>query len=108
MFGPTLVLQLVNIIFGFIEGILAVRVLLRFFGASSGAPFVRWVYETSDPLLTPFRGMFPNSILTGGYVLEVNTLIAILIYAIAGYILGEIIAYVRYFSLRSYRKVDHS
>lgn len=75
--------------------VLALRVLLRFFNAGQ-APFVRWVYETSEPLINPFRGMFPNPVLTSGNVLEINTLIALLVYAFIGYLIGELLSFITY------------
>jgi uncharacterized protein YggT (Ycf19 family) len=101
--APNVILaQLVNVIFGIIELLLGLRLILRFFAAGA-APFVEWVYRTSDPLVYPFRGMFPNPVLTGGYVLEINTLIALLIYALIGYLIGELVAFLSYHSMRYYR-----
>lgn len=99
MVTSAFILSLLNIIFGFIEILLGLRLVLRFFGANQVAPFVRWVYETSDPLIFPFRGMFPSPTLEGGYVLEINTLIALLMYALIGYLLIQLIEFVRYQTL---------
>ncbi len=95
MFTSSILLYLAIIVFGFIELILALRILLRFLNASTGSTFVRWVYQTSDSLINPFRGMFPNPVLDGGYVIEINTLVALLFYAIVGYLIGEIVAFLR-------------
>lgn len=96
IFTGSLLSNLINIIVGFIVFILLLRLVLRFFGAGQAAPFVRWTYETGDPLLNPFRGMFPNTVLTGGYVLEVNTLIAIVVYAFIGYLLSQLISFITF------------
>lgn len=103
MFGANLLVYLVNTIFGIIELLLGTRFILRFLGAN-GAPFVRWVIETSNPLVYPFRGMFPDSVLSGGFVVEINVLVAILIYALVAYIIGEFIAFLTYSSTRYYRR----
>lgn len=85
------ILNLSDIIIGIIEFLLALRILLKLLGVSSGAPFVQWVYETTRPLLTPFEGMFPTSTLPVGFVLEMSTLIAVIVYAFLGVLLESII-----------------
>ncbi len=93
------ILTLTHLILGFITLILAVRLLLKLFAASTAAPFVRWVYETSQPLLAPFEGMFPTTV-ANGFVIEISTLFALLVYAFAGYIIEEVISYLTYHRTR--------
>lgn len=85
------ILNLSDIIIGIIEFLLALRILLKLLGASAKAPFVQWVYETTSPLLAPFEGMFPTSTLPVGFVLEMSTLIAVIVYAFLGVLLESII-----------------
>lgn len=92
MFTVQRLAVLTDIIFTFIEGIIGLRILLRFLGANPSAPFVSWIYQTSRPLLSPFEGMFPSPSARGGFVIEVSALFAILIYAFVGYIIASVIA----------------
>ncbi len=85
------ILNLSDIILGIIEFLLTLRILLKLLGASSGAPFVRWIYETTQPLLAPFEGMFPTSTLSVGSTLEISTLFAVITYAFLGVLLESII-----------------
>lgn len=85
------ILNLSDLIIGVIEFLLAIRILLKLLGASTQAPFVQWIYETTRPLLTPFEGMFPTSTLPVGFVLEMSTLIAVIVYAFLGVLLESII-----------------
>ncbi|MDP3993413.1 MAG: YggT family protein [Candidatus Doudnabacteria bacterium] len=78
---------LINFVFGLVEVVLGLRFILRLFGASAQAPFVNWVYDTSQPLLAPFRGIFPSPASIQGFVIEFTTLFAMLIYALIGYFL---------------------
>lgn len=80
---------LADIIFTFIEGLICLRIILKFFGANPFTPFVAWVYQTSKPLLAPFEGMFPSATTQGGFVLEVSALFALLVYVFAGYLIHE-------------------
>lgn len=84
-------LTLTETILGIVEFLLTIRILLKFFGASTVAPFVKWVYETTNPLLAPFEGMFPTSTISTGFVLEVSTLFALITYAFVGVLLESII-----------------
>jgi len=84
---------LVNAVFGLIEFIIGLRVLLKLLGANVAAPFVNWVYETSQPLLYPFEGMFPTPRLRTGSVIEFSALFALIVYALIAYAIGEILAY---------------
>lgn len=88
---PFFLTTLIQAVVGIIESLISLRVLLKFLGANQVAPFVRWVYETTQPLLRPFEGMFPTPRVEGGFVLEFSALFAIVAYAIAGYLLIEII-----------------
>lgn len=83
------ILFLSNTIFYFIEGILGLRILLKLFGAYSSSPFVAWVYTTSKPLLFPFEGMFPTVVPQNGFVIEISTLFAFLVYVFLGYVISE-------------------
>lgn len=98
MVTASTILFLNNLIFGFIQFILSLRVLLRLLGAQP-APFVQWVMETSAPLLSPFEGMFPTARLEGGFVVEISALFALLIYGLLGYVIAEIIAHAEYHAL---------
>lgn len=89
--APQLIVILVNGATSLIEGTLSLRIVLKLFGASVTAPFVHWIYETTNPLLSPFSGMFPAPKITGGFVIEFSTLFALIIYATIGYLAAEII-----------------
>lgn len=56
-----------NGLFGLIEGLLMLRVVLKLFGANAAAPFVHWLYGVTAPLLAPFSGAFPAPALEGGF-----------------------------------------
>lgn len=88
---PSLVINLTNIVVDIVETFLVLRLILKLFGASASAPFVQWIYNTTDPLLWPFRGMFTTSSLQGGLLIEFSTLFAIIIYLFVGYLVTEIL-----------------
>jgi hypothetical protein len=76
--------QLVWLVVGVIDGLIGVRVLLKLIAANPDSPFVGFVYNASALFLWPFVGLTvtPSS---GGMVLEVPALIAMLVYALLGW-----------------------
>jgi uncharacterized protein YggT (Ycf19 family) len=88
----TIAVTLLNLFIAAVEAILGLRFILKLFGANGGNNFVGWIYEMSDGLLDPFRGIFPTKVFDNQYVLEFNTLFAMLMYALLGLLVVWIIA----------------
>jgi hypothetical protein len=84
---------IISAVFGFIELMLGLRFFFRLLGADPNNLFVSWVYHISVPLITPFAGIFGQSLSTGSAtvvtgVFELTTLIALVVYAVvAGIVL---------------------
>lgn len=74
----------INFFVGIAELFLGFRVVLRLFAANSDVAFVRWIYESSDVLLDPFRGIFPTREIANNSVVDFSALFAMLVYALAG------------------------
>ncbi|PIQ91746.1 MAG: YggT family protein [Parcubacteria group bacterium CG11_big_fil_rev_8_21_14_0_20_39_22] len=91
-YSEDLIVKLVNFFVGLVETVLVLRLLLRLFGANPATPFVNWIYAMSSTLLEPFRGIFPTAPIEGGFAIEFSTLFAMVAYAIAGWIVVEIIS----------------
>lgn len=69
---------------GFIEIIVGLRVLFKFLGANAANGFVNFVYNLSGVFANPFQGIVTD-VTSGSSVLEVNSLIAMLILALAAW-----------------------
>lgn len=82
--------QAVYLIFGVIEALLIIRFALKALGANANAGFSSFIYNITRPLLAPFAGMFgtPQS---GGSVLEIHTLVAIVVYALLAWLIGRLV-----------------
>lgn len=74
-----------------VVGLLGLRIILKLLGASTSAPFVVWIYDTTKPILTPFLDMFPSPELAPKLTVEFSSLFAIIIYSFIGYLLSDII-----------------
>ncbi|MDO9556691.1 MAG: YggT family protein [Coriobacteriia bacterium] len=73
--------RVVWFIFGFIEILIAIRFVLKMFGANSAAGFAKLVYGVSDILMAPFSTLFSTQRVEGA-VFEWSALVAIAIYAL--------------------------
>ena len=67
------------------------RILLRLFSANPQTPFVVWVYNASDFLMIPFRGIFRSVPVTTGGVIDIPALFSIAIYLILGLVVTYLI-----------------
>lgn len=89
--------SLVYAVFGFIELLVGLRFIFLLLGANSISPFVNWIYTWSEPLVVPFSGIFGQHafVTSAGVVvhsvLDWTTLIALIIYAAIGGILGRLL-----------------
>ncbi len=75
--------NLLNAFFVLVESFLAIRFILKLFGANAANGFVNWVYEMSGSLLEPFREVFPTQVFHNTFVLEFSTIFAMVVYSIA-------------------------
>lgn len=81
--GSTRAIQIVWWLVGFVDILIAIRFFLKLFGANS-APFVRFIYDVTWPLVAPFHGIF-NTTQEGRSILEPESLVAMAIYALIGW-----------------------
>jgi hypothetical protein len=73
--------QLVWLLFGFLEVMIALRIALKMIGANSDSPIVALIYGFTYLFLFPFEGMTATPA-SGGMVLELSSLFAMVIYAL--------------------------
>ena len=80
----TRAIQAIWWIVGFIDVLIAIRFVLKLFGANTTAAFVRFMYDVTWPLVAPFHGIF-NTAQEGRSILEPESLVAMAIYALIGW-----------------------
>jgi hypothetical protein len=73
--------QLVWLLLGILEALLALRFVLKLIGANPSSPISMFIYGFTGLFLLPFAGLTGTPTL-GNMVLEVPTLIAMAIYAL--------------------------
>jgi YggT family protein len=82
--------RIIYFLFGVLEVLLAVRVVLHVVGANAGNGFADLIYGLTNPFAAPFATLLANPTIGAG-VLEVTTIIAMLAYAILAWVIGRII-----------------
>ena len=81
---------IVYFVFAALELLLGVRMLLHLIGANSTNGFAAFINTLSGLFVGPFATLFQNPAF-GGIVLEVTTMIAMIAYAIVGWLVGRVV-----------------
>jgi hypothetical protein len=84
------VINIVYFMFGILELLLAVRVILHLIGANAGNGFASFIDVLSAPFVGLFATLVQNPALTTTSVLEVTTIIAMLVWAIVAWLTGRL------------------
>ena len=92
MFGERFIIRMIDWVVAIIEILLGLRIILKLTGANTATAFVDWIYQTTEPLLAPFEGIFPTEVIDPGNVLEFSALFAVIMYALLGYLLERLVA----------------
>jgi uncharacterized protein YggT (Ycf19 family) len=98
--GATLAARIVTFLFGILQVLLILRIVLLLLVANKGNDIVEFVFNVTQPFVEPFRGMFALNVVKAdqGSVFDVAALVALI-----GWTLIEvlILAAIRIFSRRS-------
>ena len=82
--------QVVYWIFGLVEGLIAIRLVLKALGANPAAGFAQFIYGITTPLVGPFLGLFNNPSYQNS-VLELSSIVALIVYALVAWLLGKLV-----------------
>lgn len=76
---------------GILEILLGLRFVLKFIGANPDAGFSAFIYGITNIFIAPFNALLGTPTV-GGSIIEVNTLIAMAVYALLVWIIARLIA----------------
>ncbi len=85
------IVNIVYLLFGALELLLIVRIVLRLISANPDNGFANFVYGLSAPFVGLFATLLQNPALSSTSVLEITTIVAMLVYAIAAWLVGRVI-----------------
>lgn len=92
--GPILVVRrIVGLLFGILEVLLALRVILLALGANSGNGLVDGIYNATEPFVAPFIGVFSINHVkpTGSSVIDIAAIVAIVAFALLAVLVDSIL-----------------
>lgn len=81
----------IYLLFGIIDALLLIRLMLKLLGANPHAGFASFTYGVTDFFVAPFRGLLPTFV-SGQTVLELSVIFAILIYSLIALGLVRLVA----------------
>jgi len=84
-------MEIIYLVFGIIDAVLLIRLVLKLLGANAHAGFAQFTYGLTDFFLAPFKGLLPT-IVNGQSVLELSLIFAILIYSLIALGLVRLVA----------------
>jgi hypothetical protein len=85
------IVNIVYFLFGAVLLLLTVRLVLQLIGVNAENAFASFIYGLSAPFVALFASLVQNPMLGGASVMEITTLIAMLVWAIVGWLAGRFI-----------------
>lgn len=82
--------QLIWLGLGLLEGLIALRIVLKLIGANADSAFAALLYRFTDLFLFPFAGLTGTPV-AGNMVLEVSSVIAMIVYALLAWGLERLV-----------------
>jgi hypothetical protein len=89
--GVARIVNIVYFMFGALELLLAIRVILHLVGVNAENGFAIFIYGLSSPFVALFASLVQNPVLTATSVLEITTIIAMLVWAIVAWLAGRLL-----------------
>jgi hypothetical protein len=87
--------QLIWLLFGILEALIALRIGLMLIGANPNSPIVAMIYGFTYLFLFPFTGLIASPTV-GNMVLELSSMFAMLIYGLIAWVVERIVWLVFY------------
>jgi len=84
--------NVIYVVFAVVDGLIAIRFLLKLLAANPEAGFAQLIYGVTAPLMAPFVGLLGTPAASNGSQLEVTSLVAIVVYALVGWLLTRLVA----------------
>ncbi len=85
------VVRIVYFVFGVLDILLALRFVLHAFGANPSNVFASLIYALTQPFVAIFSTLFTNPVLSSTSTLEFTTIVAIIVYAFIGWLIGRLL-----------------
>lgn len=93
------------LMFGALEGLLGLRLILKLLAANPSNPFAQLIYGLSDLFVWPFVGLTvtPSA---AGIVVEIHTILAMVVYAILAWLVISLVRVLLYRRTERFVRVE--
>ena len=88
--GITRVINIIYYLTGALVILLLLRIILRLLSANPENQFAQVIYSLSEPFVAPFATLFSNPSI-GTSQLDVNALVAVLVYALLAWLVARLV-----------------
>jgi YggT family protein len=85
------IIRIVYFLFGAVEVLLLIRVVLHLLGANADNAFANFIYGLSATFVSLFASLVQNPTVGATGVLEITTILGIVVYMIAAWLIGRLI-----------------
>jgi len=82
--------QLIWLLLGILEAVIALRVVFKLIGVNAANPFATLLYKVTDFFVAPFASLV-GAPAAGGMVLEISSVIAMIVYLLIAWALDRIV-----------------
>ncbi len=82
--------QVIWLVIGVVVGLIGIRFVLKLIAANPSAGFSQFVYSVTDVFMAPFAGLTATPS-AGGVVLELPAIVAMIVYALLGWLIVRLI-----------------
>lgn len=90
------IINSISFLVGLLEILLILRFILRLSGANTQNSFAQFVYNISEPFIAPFSTLFVSPVTGGGAnIFDLNVLVAIVVYALLGWLAIALVQFLR-------------
>ena len=83
--------QFIGLVAAVVESLIGLRFLLKLIAANPNSPFANFVYNFTDLFMWPFHNLVTTPTASNGMALELNALIAIVVYALLAWVVIKLI-----------------
>ena len=80
---------LIWVLFGVLDALIALRILLKLIAANPGSGFADFVYKLTGVFLAPFSGLVASPVIGNG-VFEISSIIALFVYALLAWVIVRV------------------
>lgn len=89
-YGVARISQIIYLILGIAESLLIIRFVMKLLAANPDAAFTNTIYGLTDPMVSPFNGVFATP-QTHNVVLDLAAVLAMIVFALIGWGLVKLV-----------------